>query len=69
VVNAKAPGGSTPVAEFGAYMLTNAREGHLGFTGHYLPKPGGSEEIYREDYFTRVGDLTCGAGYYTTKTE
>jgi signal transduction histidine kinase len=55
--------------EFGAYILTNAKEGQLGFTGYYLPRPGGSKEIYREDYFTRVGDLTCGAGYYTTHIE
>jgi signal transduction histidine kinase len=55
--------------EFGAYMLINSREGQLGFTGYYLPTPGGFKEVYREDYFTRVGDLTCGAGYYTTKTE
>ena len=55
--------------EFGAYILINSREDQLGFTGYYLPKPGSSKEVYREDYFTRVSDLTCGAGYYTTKTE
>jgi len=55
--------------EFGRYVLANASEGEFGFTGYYLPKPGGSEEFYKEDYFTKIGDLTCGAGYYTTKTE
>jgi len=50
-------------------VLANASEGEFGFTGYYLPKPGGSEEFYKEDYFTKIGDLTCGAGYYSTKTE
>jgi signal transduction histidine kinase len=55
--------------EFGRHMLVNASEGEFAFTGYYLPRANSSEEIYREDYFTKVRDLTCGAGYYTTKTE
>ena len=55
--------------EFGRHMLTTAVEGEFAFTGYYLPKPNGTQEFYREDYFTKVRDLTCGSGYYTTKTE
>ena len=55
--------------EFGRYMLTKAVEGEYAFTGYYLPRASGLEEVYREDYFTKVRNLTCGAGYYTTKSE
>ena len=55
--------------DFGRQMLATATEGELTFTGYYLPRPNSPDEVYREDYFTKVRDLTCGAGYYTTKTE
>ena len=55
--------------EFGRNMLNEARFGEVKFTGYYLPKPSGSNEVYKEDYFTKVGNLTCGVGYYSTKTE
>jgi hypothetical protein len=28
-----------------------------------------ADAFYREDYFTKVGKLTCGVGYYSTKVE
>jgi len=55
--------------EFGRSMLNEARFGEVKFTAYYLPKPSGSNEVYKEDYFTKVGKLTCGVGYYSTKTE
>ena len=55
--------------EFGLHMLNEARFDQVKFTGYYLPRPGGSNEVYKEDYFTKVGTLTCGVGYYSTKTE
>ena len=55
--------------EFGRYILDEARSGEVKFTGYYLPKPSGANEVYKEDYFTKVGNLTCGVGYYSTKTE
>src|SRR5262245_7459445 len=55
--------------EFGRHILNEARFGEVKHTGYYLPKPNGSIELYKEDYFTKVGNLTCGVGYYSTKTE
>ena len=55
--------------EFGLYLLNEARFGQVKFVGYYLPKPDGTQEVYKEDYFTKVGKLTCGVGYYSTKTE
>lgn len=55
--------------EFGRQMLDEARFGEVKFTAYYLPKPGGTNEVFKEDYFTKVGNLTCGVGYYSTKTE
>jgi signal transduction histidine kinase len=55
--------------EFGLQLLNEARQGRIGFAAYFLPKPNGTDEIYKEDYFTKVGKLTCGVGYYSTKTE
>jgi signal transduction histidine kinase len=55
--------------EFGVQLLNEARWERINYTGYYLPKPNGSQEVYREDYFTKVGKLTCGVGVYSTKNE
>ena len=55
--------------QFGLHLLNEARWERIKFISYYLPKPNGSEEAYKEDYFTKVGKLTCGVGYYSTKTE
>ena len=55
--------------EFGLQLLNEARQGQIGFATYFLPKPNGTDEIYKEDYFTKVDKLTCGVGYYSTKTE
>ena len=55
--------------EYGRTMLNEARFGEVKFTQYYLPKPGGSNEVFKEDYYTKVGKLTCGVGYYSTKSE
>jgi Single Cache domain 2 len=55
--------------EFGLQLLNEARWERIKVIGYYLPKPNGSKEFYREDYFTKVGKLTCGVGYYSTKVE
>jgi hypothetical protein len=55
--------------DFGLHILNAARFGEVKFTGYYFPKPHGSSEVYKEDYFTRIGNLTCGVGYYSTKTQ
>jgi signal transduction histidine kinase len=54
---------------FGRYILDEARLGEVKLTGYYLPKPSGDHEVYKEDYFTKIGNLTCGVGYYSTKIE
>ena len=56
--------------EFGQQLLNEARQGLIGFATYFLPKPNGTDEIYKEDYFTKVGKLTCGArsaGYPITQ--
>ena len=55
--------------QFGLHLLNEARWERIKFISYYLPKPNGSEEVYKEDYFTKVRKLTCGVGYYSTKTE
>lgn len=55
--------------DFGLHILNAARYGEVKFTGYYFQKPSGSGEVYKEDYFTRVGKLACGVGYYITKQE
>ena len=55
--------------EFGLQLLNEARQGRIGFASYFLPKPNGTDEVYKEDYFTKVDKLTCGVGYYSTKTE
>jgi signal transduction histidine kinase len=55
--------------EFGLQLLNEARWERIDFTSYYLPKPNGSNEVYKEDYFTKVGKLTCGVGVYSTKNE
>lgn len=55
--------------EFGLSLLNEARFGQVKFGGYYLPRPNSTQEVYKEDYFTKVGKLTCGVGYYSTKTE
>ncbi|MCP3370007.1 cache domain-containing protein [Bradyrhizobium cajani] len=55
--------------EFGLQLLNEARWERIKVIGYYLPKPNASKEVYKEDYFTKVGKLTCGVGYYSTKDE
>ena len=55
--------------EFGLQLLNEARWERIKHTGYYLAKPNGKEEVYKEDYYTKVGKLTCGAGSYSTKNE
>ena len=55
--------------EFGLQLLNEARPERINFTGYYLPKPNGSKEVYKEDYFIKAGQLTCGVGVYSNKDE
>lgn len=49
---------------FGAEMLDTAKEGAITEITYMWPRPSGGEPVEKVSRFTRLGDLTCGVGYY-----
>jgi hypothetical protein len=52
---------------FGAELYAAGRkpEGHITKVSYMFPKPGADPKpVLKESFVTRVGDLTCGVGYY-----
>lgn len=50
--------------EAGKEILRETKEGQVVKVKYMFPRPGETEAIAKESYVTRVGELTCGVGYY-----
>ncbi len=50
--------------EFGRQILREAREGQISEVDYMFPRLGGSQPVAKESYFTKVGKLICGVGFY-----
>jgi len=50
--------------EFGKVMLREAREGQIAEVDYAFPRLGGTQPLAKESYFTKVGRLICGVGFY-----
>jgi signal transduction histidine kinase len=49
---------------FGADMYKMAQEGKISEIGYMWPRPGQTEPVKKELYFTKVGDQICAVGFY-----
>jgi hypothetical protein len=49
---------------FGADMYKVAAEGKISEISYMWPRPGQTEPVQKELYFTKVGDQICAVGYY-----
>ena len=50
--------------EAGKEIIRQAKEGQVIKVKYMIPRPGETEAVAKESYVTRVGELTCGVGYY-----
>lgn len=50
--------------EFGKQMLHEAGEGQISTVDYVFPRLGGTQPLAKESYFTKVGTLICGVGFY-----
>lgn len=50
--------------EFGKQMLREAKEGQISTVDYVFPRLGGTQPLPKESYFTKVGTLICGVGFY-----
>jgi signal transduction histidine kinase len=48
----------------GKEIIHQAKEGQVIKVKYMFPRPGETEPVAKESYVTRVGELTCGVGYY-----
>lgn len=48
----------------GQEMLTIATEGKMKAVSYLWPRPGQNDPIQKVSFVTKVGDQTCGVGYY-----
>jgi len=49
---------------FGADMYKVATEGKISEVSYMWPRPGQTEPVKKELYFTKVGDQICAVGFY-----
>jgi signal transduction histidine kinase len=49
---------------FGQVIMQTAAEGTIKETTYWWPRPGSDEAFEKRTYYTKVGDLVCGVGYY-----
>lgn len=50
--------------EFGKIILREAQEGRMSTVDYAFPELGGTTPLPKETFFTRIGALICGVGYY-----
>jgi signal transduction histidine kinase len=50
--------------EAGKEIIRQAKQGQVIKVKYLFPRPGETEPVAKESYVTRVGELTCGVGYY-----
>lgn len=50
--------------EPGKQIMREAKEGQVVKVKYMFPRPGETEAVAKESFVTRVGELTCGVGYY-----
>jgi hypothetical protein len=48
----------------GQKIFDLAKAGSVATVAYNFPKPGGTEPVPKEAYVTRVGNQSCGVGYY-----
>lgn len=49
---------------FGKEVMANATEGEVKEVDYEWTRPGSEVPVKKSSYYTRVGDLVCGVGYY-----
>ena len=49
---------------FGEEMFGSAQEGAISEIEYMFPRPGETEPVAKESYYTRISDEICGVGYY-----
>jgi signal transduction histidine kinase len=49
---------------FGEEMFSSATEGTVSEIGYMFPRPGETEQVAKQSYYTRIGEDVCGVGYY-----
>jgi hypothetical protein len=50
--------------EFGKEVMQNATEGEVKEITYEWARPGSEVPAKKSSYYTKVGDLICGVGYY-----
>jgi len=50
--------------EFGKEVMANATEGEVKEVDYEWTRPGSEVPVKKSSYYTKVGDLVCGVGYY-----
>ena len=50
--------------EFGKQILREAKEGRISAVDYVFPRLGGTQPLAKESYFTKMGTLICGVGFY-----
>jgi hypothetical protein len=48
----------------GPEIMRTATEGQMKIVTYWWPRPGSEEPLEKHTFYTRVGDQTCGVGYY-----
>ena len=48
----------------GEKLLNAAKEGTVTTLAYNFPKPGTTDPVPKETFLARVGNQTCGVGYY-----
>ncbi|MGV1015216.1 MAG: cache domain-containing protein [Methyloceanibacter sp.] len=64
VVHPSAKGTRLYDYDFGTEVMQNATEGEVKEIDYMWPRPGTDIPVKKASYYTKVGDLICGAGYY-----
>jgi signal transduction histidine kinase len=49
---------------FGQRVYDTAKEGTITEVSYMFPRPGSTELAQKSSYVSKVGDQTCGVGYY-----
>lgn len=55
---------STPPKPIGQEIYKSAQEGKISEIDYMWPRPGQTEPVQKETYYTKVGDQICAVGYY-----
>lgn len=64
VVHPTAKGVSILDYDFGKEVMAKATEGEVKEVTYMWARPGSEVPVKKSSYYTRVGDLVCGVGYY-----